>query len=200
MNSSHDIEKLFSSKLKNYQVTASDADWQKISRKLGRTNFLKFSVVTFNVYYLSAILLFAGTATYSGVKNYTLNHKVQKLEKSIAVYHKTGVFPEIEEAIDTTLVPEPEEPELMQSTTLPSLELKKISESSHNAKPDAKHAALTDTVVTPKADSVKTEAPKENKMDSVSVEKRVKRVKKTIYVKPTDVVKRDTVIISKPRK
>ncbi|HEX2937084.1 MAG TPA: hypothetical protein VHO72_17145 [Bacteroidales bacterium] len=199
MDNNHDIEKLFSGKLKNYQVAGSDADWQKISRKLGRNNFLKFSVVTFNIYYLSAIILFAGAASYSGVRNYTLNHKVQNLESSIEVYHKTGVMPNIEENIDTAQVPEPEQQELIQSTTIPSLELRKVAEPTHKAD-DAKERAIADTAITPKADTTKIEMPKESKKDSIMAGKRVKRVKKTVYVKPSDVIKRDTVIISKPRK
>lgn len=199
MDSNHDIEKLFSSKLKNYQVSASEGDWQKISRKLGRNNFLKFSVVTFNIYYLSAILLFAGTASYSGIRNYSLNHKVKKLEQSIAIYHKSGVLPNIEEPIDTAEIAEPEEPELIQSTTMPSLEMKRISEPAHKVTEENK-TLVADTFVIPKADTAKMNIPTDFKKDSVATEKRVKRVKKTIYVKPTDVVKRDTVIISKPSK
>jgi hypothetical protein len=204
MEGSNDIEKLFSSKLKNYQVSASDADWQKISSKLGRNNFVKFSLVTFNIYYLSAILLFAGSATYSGVKNYTLTHKVQKLEKAITVYRETGVLPGIEdETVDTADVSQPEMPEPIQSTTNPSLNIRTIVAPTAKTKTENSVKTTIDTLSTaPKADSSHIEKPNIANTDSsrVTVEKKIKKVKKTVFVKPSDVLKRDTVIISKPKK
>ncbi len=200
MDSNHDIGKLFSNKLKNYQVAGSEADWQKISSKLGRANFVKFSLVTFNIYYLSAILIFAGSATYSGVKNFALTHKVQKLEKSIEAYQKTGILPVTEESsIDTTEFVEPEAPDHIESSAIPSIDLKQISEPLTKGRQEKKKIP-SDTISAPKVDTVITTTSKVVLSDSFKVEKRIKKVKKTVYVKPDDIVKRDTVIISKPKK
>jgi len=95
MNQEIDIEKLFSGKFEHFEVNSSEEDWLQLSSRLKVSNFLKFSVMTFNIYYLVALFAFAGTATYSGVRNYALNKKIDQLETTIKAQEKkeTNVSP-----------------------------------------------------------------------------------------------------------
>jgi cell division protein FtsL len=88
MNQEIDIEKLFSGKFEHFEVNSSEEDWRQLSSRLKVSNFLKFSVMTFNIYYLVALFAFAGTATYSGIRNYALNKKIDQLETTIKAQEK----------------------------------------------------------------------------------------------------------------
>lgn len=83
MNDEKEIGDLFSGKFENFEVKFSEEDWLKIKPKLRFSNFLRFNFYNFNIYYLLAIVLFAGTTTFSGISYYKLSKKTKQLEKQI---------------------------------------------------------------------------------------------------------------------
>ena|ERR1035437_3382622 len=117
MDQEYNIEKLFSKKFEHFEVTTSDEDWRKLNSKLRRNNFLKFSLVTFNVYYLLALITFAGTATYSGLTNHKLSKKVDQLEKTIKTYKKKELIFPVDSLKNSEIYTDPDQKKNIQHTT-----------------------------------------------------------------------------------
>jgi len=187
MDQELNIEQLFSKKFEHFEVKASEEDWIKLNSKLSRSNFLKFSIVTFNIYWLLALLAFAGTAIYSGVYNHKMTKKVKQLEQTIQTYQKdmdgentvAPVGPEKKEAI---LIERPHQ--------------------TNNQKTPALHASPSNLVKAPiqmlqpssRVDSSININEEPLQTDSSSYHRKTKVVK-NIVVKKSSVIVKDTMVI-----
>ena len=196
-NRNDDIDKLFSKKFEKYEVKTSEEEWLELSPKLSRSNFLRFSYITFNIYYLSVIMVLAATVGFAGVKNYQLTQKLISLEQNV----KTS---------------SPKEKTI--STPTSPVETKKEEES--KATVDQSSIIMTTKPVQP-VNSVISIKAKEKEQPNVKEERKdtaqlssqnltvsdslsqikIKKIKRTLVVKPrTVIVKKDTVIITKHHK
>ncbi len=75
------IEDLFSSSFETYQVEPDVKTWSSISKKMLIRRFMQFNAGSFNIYYLSAIILMTTCATMFFTKNETSNHKITEISK-----------------------------------------------------------------------------------------------------------------------
>jgi hypothetical protein len=82
-NEKDNIEKLFAEKFGNFESQTSEKDWNSLYAKLRIANFMKFSVATFNIYFLVTLVALAGTTAFFGINNAILSGKVKHLENSI---------------------------------------------------------------------------------------------------------------------
>ena len=199
-NEKDNIENLFSKKFEKFEVKSSDQEWLELSSKLSKTNFLKFSFITFNVYYLMVLVTFAGTATFTGIRNMQLSNKVEKLEQAVQSYQikeQTNSSPATYSDSIKSLPTAIEE-------NKPAKNLNTIIETKKKDEPEIKVKAKEEekTVSPPpvnlpmevKDNSLKPEVP--SSVDSASKPK-FRMVKKTLVVKPKPIVLKDTVVITK---
>ncbi len=198
MDKKDDIEKLFSKKFEKFEVKSSEEEWIHLSSKLNKSNFLKFSFVTFNIYYLLVLATFAGTATFAGIKNIQLTKKVYRLEQTVQTYQNADQKkPLTDQSVDSAkvLLPlfKPEE-----SKEVTKVEIKPANEN---------RAKSIEPASSPK-NRVSTEIPKEIKdtvkapiininQSDTTIKNKVRKVKKTLVVKPKTVVIKDTVVVTK---
>lgn len=202
---------LYSEKFEKFEFQTSNEDWDKLNSKLSKSNFFKFSFATFNMYFLIGFISFAATASYLGVTNIKLSKKNEILKNKIEVLieqqNENEAFPviadsvaienfedeqevdieqEAEDNIGTIEVPENNKDNKVK-VILPQLSSKNDSV---YAKPDSSSVMLSSeknsTIVKPDSSSVIV--PKTQK---------VKRVKKTIYIKKDKVIITDTVVIKR---
>ncbi len=195
MYNEQDIEKLFSKKFEKFEIKSSEEEWSRLSSKLSRSNFLKFSFVTFNVYYLLALLTFAGTATFTGYKNLRLTKEVKQLEQTIETYQKEKPTQVLSVPLDSDRI----NPQIIKANKSgdaktavgnnPGLQGKNVN--IEGVKPSNVVLAVKDT--SRKIDSKPVQVDTTNS-------KKIKRVKKTIAIKKDKVVVKDTVVITKPSK
>jgi hypothetical protein len=188
------IDKLYSDKFSKRESNISTDDWDKLSAKLGKTNFLKFSFTTFNAYFLSAIISFAAAATYMGVSNVSLSKKIEKLENKIEVLQEQQKINELEPLLpDTTATKEPKINELDE--TLPDevvVETKPFNKVKNKTE-IVPEKAKVDSIKTKKG-SLVTEKPD---TAVVKPKKVIKRIKKKVFVKKDKVIIKDTIKIRK---
>ena len=200
--SDNDIDKLFLKKFGSFEAKTSEEEWRALSPKLSRFNFLKFSFVTFNVYYLMLLTALAGTVAYSGVKNMELSKKVRTLEQNLKNQESQPQEETINQSSTPTEALDKNEPEAVSTqsqtgkksnTSLNSNTLTSVVpvQDEEKEKPVSKEEIK---------DTAHIAVPQLVKPDSLSVSK-IKRIKKTLVVKPQVViVKKDTVVITKRRK
>lgn len=210
------IDNLYSDKFKNFEFQSSSEDWDLLNSKLSKSNFFKFSFATFNMYFLVGFISFAATASYLGVTNIKLSKKNEILENKIEVLieqkKQNEVYPilidslelenfedepdidigqETEDNFENVEVPENKKDKLIKPTIiLPQINSKNDSV---YTKPDSlaiKLSSNKDSAFV-KPDSSAVIVPKIQK---------VKRVKKTIYIKKKNVIITDTVVIKKKSK
>jgi hypothetical protein len=189
------IDKLYSGKFEKFEVQSSDDDWTRLNSKLGKSNFLKFSFASFNVFYLAAFLSFAGTASYLGVHSAIQSSKIDSLEKKIEVLIKK--VEKQEELLILTDSANTEEVEINideNKTNIPvqNVEIQKTPT-------DNKDNILKNTPeISIKTDSVaqKTDSSVINK----SPKQKISKVKKTVFVKKDRVLITDTVRIKQNQK
>ena len=190
MEPDFNIEKLFSKKFEHFEVTASEEDWLQLNSKLWRSNFLKFSTLTFNIYYLLALITFAGTATYSGFNNHHLTKKVDQLEKTIKTYQRKNVTFPVDSVKSSEIFIEPN-PKKDVSNRTPI-----------KAEPTVAKVATVKMLQPVDRPAINDSALKINdnpiQIDSHLVRKT--KVVKSIIVKKNSVVVKDTMIITKQRK
>jgi hypothetical protein len=193
MNQEIDIEKLFSAKFDHFEVKSSEEDWLKLSSKLSVSNFLKFSLITFNIYFLFGLLTIAGVATYSGLKYYRLIKKVHQLEQTIEDFKK---LEPIQNApfvapIDTNQASVTKTNNSTEERTIRA-EVQgknaKTEEIVTNANPVQ---IIRDTAQVINALPLQSDTTNKNK---------IKKVKKTVTIKKDKVVIKDTVVITKSLK
>jgi hypothetical protein len=192
-----DIDKLFSKKFEKFEVKPSEGEWLELSPKLSRFNFLRFSFVTFNIYYLTVIVLFAGTATFTSVRNIQLSQKVDHLEQSLKIYQKNEETkkisvpsPEVEDVSKPVssktheFAVKKSKPSKNVESSLPSTYSESENPEKHNTQKEIKDTAQISTQIF-------------NRPDTLAKIK-VKKIKKTFVIKPRVViVKKDTVVITK---
>jgi len=188
------IDKLYSEKFEKFEFHSSGDDWSKLNGKLGKSNFLKFSFATFNIFFLGALLAFAGTATFLGVTNIKKSEKIEELEKKVEIFQEKE-NKSIPSLVDSIII-ENQDNRTEISDEIKALNaanknevLQKLSETKEKTiapeiviKKDSVHAK------TDSATHIKSEPPKINK------------VKKTIFIKKDKVVLKDTVVIKKKEK
>jgi hypothetical protein len=181
------LDKLYSTKFEKFEVQSSDDDWNKLNSKLGKSNFLKFSFASFNVFYLAAFLSFAGTASYFGVNNAIQSKKIDSLEKKIDVLKK-----KVENQEENLVLTDSAKIKKIENETIILLQNKQIQPTSF----DKKVNILTNKPeITLKKDSVF------QKIDSSVINKpqiqKINKVKKTVFVKKDTVFVKDTIRIKK---
>ena len=218
-NKKNYIENLYSEKLGKFEYQTNNADWEALSAKLSKTNFMKFSFATFNVFYLGALLAFAGSSAYLGIANYTLSSKIQLLESKIEILSKNEEFLKRNISIPNTF--ENQNVTLENNKAINNKKTTKIANNeivNKNAKTNSPqnkistsqpslHTKLANTNeavnTIPQQASVKGEITN-NTIDSLSTTnyepQKIKRVLKTIFVKQNNVVLKDTVVIKKKLK
>jgi len=195
------IDKLYSDKFGGFEMQSSAEDWAALSTKLGKANFLKFSFATFNAYYLTVIIVLTITAIFFVATNLNLNNKIEDLENQIEELNQPEII-NLEQApiIDSNLV----EPDVKEVATIDKNALKReikknqqedvnVSEN-QELKPERNKSSIekdTTSVIKPivveKSDSIAAKAPT----------KKIKRIKKTVFVKKEPVIVNDTVTINK---
>jgi hypothetical protein len=193
MNKENDyIDKLYSEKFDNFEDQTSDSDWISLNSKLSKSNFLRFSFVTFNIFYLAVLLMFAGTSTYLGVSNIIYTKEIQKLEEKIKVLQQQSDTTEsLTLTTDSiTIENKVQKTEIKRENSL--LNNKEIQASNIEYK---SNTSIDKALINTSKDSVYL------KPDSISVSKtipvKINKVKKTIFVKQDKVIVKDTVVIKK---
>lgn len=190
-NEKNYIEKLYAQKFGHYEPQTSEDDWNKLNSKLSRSRFLKFSFTTFNIFYLTVLFAFASTVSYLGVENHQLNRKVQLLEENIETIHNQER--QTPQLLSDTLSVEKQEvlQEPKNTTNVPA---SKPTEPQNIEYTSPRVSTILQNQVS-KADSVSV------KLDTASTIKseppRIKRVKKTIFVKQDKIIVKDTFVITK---
>jgi hypothetical protein len=200
MHHTEDIERLFSNKFNSFEVKTSKAEWISLNAKLKRLNFLKFSFANFNIYYLSIILVLAGSSAYLTIHNTTLKKKIQQLESQ--VQSSKMILPSAQ--VDKKLVVVPDESEIIckpSETNTPTTDVYSKSKSVLTSKRTA--VSISNLVKTDTIKPVRTENSAKDSVKSVAgipVDStiRIRKVKKTVYIKPGSVVLKDTIVVPKP--
>lgn len=195
------IKDLYSKKFENFEVKTSDDQWLKLNSKLKRKNFMRFSISTINVFYLTMFVVFAGSAVYFGINNQHLSKRIQDIENDV---NSIG--------LKDSLIREPqEEVKLADTVTFKNFHVDTISNQRHKVKTIKKNLSkpefVKDTmmnVTSPELiDHVKDSsfniAPDTTEI-SIPVKPVVKHVKKTVLVKQNKVVIKDTVVIKRSSK
>lgn len=183
------IANLFSKKFEKFQVQTSNEEWARLNSKLNRLNFVKFSFATFNIYYLIVIVGLAGTVTYSSISYINLSKKLKSLEKEIG----------------TDITYKNETPSLPHATNGAKDVIKRLDqEKEKKADSDFNHGDNKQVKPEKSKKIENSEINKESFKEVVAppiqtdtLKPPIKRVKKIISIKPTQVVIKDTVIIIK---
>jgi hypothetical protein len=211
-NQEDQIEKLFSEKFEKYEVKSSEQEWLDISSKLNRVNFLKFSFVSFNIYYLAVIIAFAGTTTFTGIKNVELSNKVQRLEFSVRSYQKKEQL----NTLPDNYVKPNENREAVPAGKLEKTDkIKDATEDKIKSEIKSKTEIDKDTkqlIDDPKITIPKPESGNQpnfekkdadvisqpnRKTDSIIIPKTRRVVKHTFVIKPKPIILKDTVVVTK---
>ncbi len=184
------IDKLYSEKFEKFEFQTSGDDWNAMNSKLGKSNFLKFSFATFNVFFLGALMAFAGTATYLGVTAINQSKKIEQLENKIEVLkvkeNNNETSPLI---IDSTIIEKQKEKQKPNNEINVSNFVKKEIPFKNIEVPPQLNSKKDSIYVTPDSTAViKTETQK------------IKIVKKTTFIKKDKVILTDTIIIKKKEK
>jgi hypothetical protein len=187
------IENLYSEKFRKFEIQNSEDEWNMLSSKLGKSNFLKFSFATFNVYFLFIILSFATVTGYLGVTNFTKSNKIETLQHKIDLMQNQENKNETNSIIADSVENEQEISSKNNKINIQN-NFQKKPENQKN-KDDKKSVVLNMSDLSSPKDTVYT------KPDSSSYLKpeplKINRVKKTIYIKKDKVIVTDTVIIKK---
>jgi hypothetical protein len=194
MDNDNYIDKLFSEKFEKFESQTLEEDWNKLNSKLSKSNFLKFSVATFNVFYLAVFLSFAGTATYFGVNNAIKSNKIKTLENKVEVLQKQVNKNEIPNLNIDSIVTEKKDdkPELNNNK---ALNIKAKNEVPQNISNDKVNVMTNLPQLSLKKDSVSIK-PDSSLVNKPNTQK-ITRVKKTIVIKKDKVLLKDTVRIKK---
>lgn len=196
------IDKLYSEKFEEFEMKTASDDWAALSTKLARANFIKFSLATFNVYYLAAMVVLTATVVFFAVTNLNLNDKIENLENKINQSENPEVInfqedPNVDSSSVGSIVSEAE----MIDKALPQKEAKKNQDEIKNV---GKNKILK-AEETSKIEEKDTLASNVNPIivetpDSIAIKAsttKIKRIKKTVFVKKEQVIVNDTVKINK---
>jgi len=189
------LDKLYSEKFDKFEDQAFDNDWIKLSSKLGKSNFLKFSFVTFNVFYLAVILTFAATSTYMSVSNIIKTKKIQNLEKKIEELQQKQDTTEAFALTNDSIIIENtgQEAEVKNEINLLKNENKKELKQNRDEEKADKSIAKSQIGTAKDSVFIKPDSSSVNRIVPVKINK----VKKTIFIKQNKVLVKDTVVIKK---
>jgi hypothetical protein len=90
-NNWNDIEKLFKSSLGNNPGGEPVDPWTGIEKRVIRSNFFRFSAATFNVYYLTIIMVFISSLGFSAYKAVSYKWELTKKNGIIRQYQRKGL-------------------------------------------------------------------------------------------------------------
>jgi hypothetical protein len=221
-NGKNYIENLYSNTFGNYEDNPSNDEWDALNSKLSRLNFLKFSFTTFNVFYLFVILLFASTTAYLGMNNYILISKNKALEIQIIKLNHSNNRNNIPINTATT---KQDINDNNNAFTLTSNKAKNNNQGTTKSKQvennnngskinslqkkeingnDALESTVIGNEVTKSNSIVAGTVTESGKADSTKVEivapQKIKKVRKTVFIKQAQVVVKDTIVIKKKLK
>jgi hypothetical protein len=185
------LDKLYSEKFEKFEFQSTGDDWNQMNSKLGKSNFLKFSFATFNIFILGALIAFAGSATYFGVNHIIQSNKIESLEKKIEVLQDQVNKNEPKSIIiDSASIEKNEKKQEFIDASKG-----KKGESIDNIK-ENKNEKIVLTEANTKKDSIIV------KPDSIfkAEAQKIKKVKKTVFIKKDKVLVTDTVRIKKKDK
>jgi hypothetical protein len=193
MNTEQDyIDKLYSEKFEKFEFQNSDEEWNRLNSKLGRSNFLKFSFATFNMYFLIIFVAFAGTASYLGVTSIKKSQEIKKLEEKLEILQKQGNKNQINLIYSDSLLNENEK---NNQEKLKTINVEKKRESYQNAIDIHENNLKNIQQLNQTKDSVLINQDTSSLIKPVTP--KIKRVKKTVFIKKDKVILQDTVIIKK---
>lgn len=222
-NDKSDIGQLFKDSFNEYEVHEPGGEWAAIEAKLSFGNFMHFGLFNFNVYYALlitgsiAINVILGINYFSPKQNENINNIIPS-DSSMFINQQDSI-------IDKTkfeFKDEPKDKEIKSENSVYN-QKKKIIEIEKSS--NQKNATVDDVIVIDNPDP-KTPEPENNNIkidslpnqadgiilsDSISNNKELDTVihkpetpkeiiKKTITIKPEDIIERDTVVIYKKRK
>jgi hypothetical protein len=139
-------------------------------------------VATFNVYYLLALITFAGTATYSGFSNHKLENKINTLEQTIQTYQKKENSIQPDTPKNNTPIKTIEHPSTVQNNTPNKATTTK---------------APTIKMLQPSGNSGLSDSSVKINDNPIQIDSPVKKPKivKSIIIKKTSVIVKDTVVV-----
>jgi len=193
------IDKLYSEKLGDNKFQTTSEEWDLLNAKLSKSNFLKFSFTSFNIIYLAVLVSFAGTALFFGVGYHFQSKKIQNLEQTITILNdkkNDSLIQTINE--DTVSANNTDRENEIVKTNEPVLIGKKTKNQARNQIISANDSIVKLTL------SAKTDTSQAAKVDTTTLLRpeppKIKRIKKTVFVKQDNVVIKDTVVINKKSK
>ncbi|HEY4784484.1 MAG TPA: hypothetical protein VIH57_00480 [Bacteroidales bacterium] len=194
----NNIEELFTRRFENFEVKSTEEEWIRLNARLSKSNFLRFSFVTFNIYYLVVIAAFAGTASFMSIKNYHLSQEVKRLQRSVINYQQREQEKQLpRQRSDSTkfLPPAKETLESKETSTDHKNHIKQNKGQPVEPAPSVQNKVETEAFKVLK-DSSKTSLPNITVVDTMEKSK-ARKVKKILVVKPKTVIIKDTVVITR---
>jgi len=182
-NELDDIDLIIKQKLSNSSLNVPKDEWKSLDKTLSFRNFFRFSFNHVNIYYVSilSVLLFSVSAQF--VQNYRLKAEIKKME--ILIRNKAN---------KSQVINLPVNYEKNKS----SIELKK---SNQHSLIKNKNTNIQNSILKKPDDLIKDSSKMSIQPDipvienvSTTKQKNIKIVKKTIYIKRSPVIIRDTII------
>jgi hypothetical protein len=204
MSTNDEIDKLFSSGLENHQISASQDEWAKLHSDLKWVNFWKLQFYSFNIFYLIGIVgiitlllsvLFVnhGTTMQDTKPFQDSIQKTDKEPKDTVINLPDSIFEQKE-----NYIPVKKNTEYKKQV----ITVVNKADSDPLVKAEEKHLPPLDTV--PNSMRIGSAANPENDLhgnvDTIQVETKVRKIKRTKVVKSEAVIVRDTVDINKKEK
>jgi hypothetical protein len=191
-NEKNYIDKLYSDKFSKYESNISDDEWAKLSIKLSKVNFLKFSFTTFNAYFLLAIVTFVAAVIYFGINNFNISKKNEKLNDKIETFQDQQIKNDIEPLIiDTFDIEETKLNTQSKITDIKPVTFEPTKKTTVEKEPSKKQSEKNPI-------NTKTDTSSVLKPDTQSIpKKKIIRVKKKVFIKQDKVIIKDTVTVKK---
>ncbi len=117
MKFKHDnIDDFFKDAFSTHNIKDGEISWFDIDKKVSRNNFLRFSIVNFNVYYLITIVCTVLLTGYVGLENFRtkkiLENNLQNQQRTVQVITDTVYQVKTKyEIIEQEIIQEPEKKE-----------------------------------------------------------------------------------------
>ena len=170
------IDDLYSNSLNDYRKKSETGEWEMLSRRVKRGNFLSFSFVRMNVYYVLLFFSVTAFAGYSTVRTMLLERKVETLNQTVSAYKRSLNSMKAKHAA----------PAFIMKDTL-GLSVGIVKQVMPAPKQNVMNNVKQLIPATAKADTIRSVDTGKTKTQ-VSIHK----IKKTIYLKPKVFVSRDT--------
>ena len=197
--SDNNIDRLFLEKFESFRIELKENDWHITSLLLTRYNFLKFALLRFNIYYLSAIITFGSLSTYTIFKNKKINSNVKQPQQTIQQYNNEPVnISTSQDTIPREVKNNGNKEESQKKSSV--IQNKTLTDSSTQTKVNQHNESIS---INNSAEntSIKSQKDTAQKLNSTivttdtSTKRRVKTIKKVIVIKPHNVIVKDTVQI-----